>query len=193
MFSIRHVVAELVEITVSPWPRSTHAASAQVRCSRGVGSFIARCTARPTPAVHGAVPQQCRTSSPTVAAPSACGWRARCSHSPQQSTTRRPADEAQFFRVTHPFHPLFGKEFPLVYRRLTWGEDRVYYHDETGQLRRLPASWTSISAPGVFETLSAGRSHFRIQDLLQLVQLIVRQREVQPLQGAKRSRKASSK
>jgi hypothetical protein len=95
--------------------------------------------------------------------------------------------------VTHPFHPLFGKEFPLADRRLTWGEDRVYYHDETGQLRRLPASWTSIAAPSVFETLSAGRSHFRTQDLLQLVALIARQREVQPLQGRKRSGKASSK
>ena len=42
-----------------------------------------------------------------------------------------PRFEAQFLRVTHPFHPLLGKEFPLADRRLTWGEDRVYYHDET--------------------------------------------------------------
>lgn len=50
-----------------------------------------------------------------------------------------------------------------------------------------------MAAPSVFEALSAGRSHFRIQDLLQLVVLIARQREVQPLQEARRSRKASSK
>src|SRR5690348_17942799 len=97
----------------------------------------------------------------------------------EQSTTRNPLDVAQSFRVTHPFHPLYGQEFALVDRRLTWGEDRVYYHDETGALRRLPASWTSVSASSLFETISAGRSHFRIQDLLQLVALIATQREVQ--------------
>jgi hypothetical protein len=65
-----------------------------------------------------------------------------------------------------------------VDRRTTWGEDRVYYHDETGRLRRLPAAWTSVAALSPFEVLSAGRSHFRIEDLLQLVALIARQREV---------------
>ncbi len=64
-------------------------------------------------------------------------------------------------------------------RRTTWGEDRVYYHDEMGRLRRLPAAWTSVAALSPFEALSAGRSHFRIEDLLQLVTLIARQREVQ--------------
>jgi hypothetical protein len=66
-----------------------------------------------------------------------------------------------------------------VDRRTTWGEDRVYYHDETGRLRRLPAAWTSVAAASPFEVLSAGRSHFRLDDLLQLVTLIARQREVQ--------------
>ena len=64
-------------------------------------------------------------------------------------------------------------------RRTTWGEDRVYYHDETGRLSRLPAAWTSVAALSPFEVLSGGRSHFRIEDLLQLVALIARQREVQ--------------
>jgi hypothetical protein len=36
-------------------------------------------------------------------------------------------------------------------------------------VRRLPASWTSVVAPSVFETMAAGRSHFRTSDLLQLV------------------------
>jgi hypothetical protein len=36
-----------------------------------------------------------------------------------------------------------------------------------------------MAALSPFEVLSAGRSHFRIEDLLQLVTLIARQREVQ--------------
>jgi len=116
------------------------------------------------------------------------------SSSQQQSTTRNlPAGE-QSFRVTHPFHPLFGQEFAIADRRQTWGEDRVYFHDTAGSLRRLPASWTSISADNLFESVSAGRSHFRTTDLLLLVAMIARQREVQPVPGqAKRGRLASSK
>ncbi|MCB1873320.1 MAG: hypothetical protein KDI49_15190 [Gammaproteobacteria bacterium] len=47
--------------------------------------------------------------------------------SQKHSTARDTASEAQFFRVTHPFHPLLGREFTLVDRRTTWGEDRVYF------------------------------------------------------------------
>ena len=95
--------------------------------------------------------------------------------------------------MTHPFHPLFGKEFTLVDRRLTWGEDRVYYHDEKGQLKRMPATWTSVGATNLFVTISAGRAHFRTADLLQLSALIERQREVQPVTHLKRLRRPSSK
>jgi hypothetical protein len=42
--------------------------------------------------------------------------------------------------VTHPFHPLYGREFRLVDFRRAWGEDRVYFHTEHGELVRLPAS-----------------------------------------------------
>src|SRR3569833_547907 len=114
--------------------------------------------------------------------------------SQKQSTARDPQDRVEFFRVTHPFHPLFGREFSLVDLRNTWGEDRVYFHDATGELRRLPTAWTSVTTPSAFETVSAGRSHFRTTDLLQLAALIARQREVQPtVRRAKRPRTVSSK
>ncbi|MGH8200980.1 MAG: DUF5372 family protein [Steroidobacteraceae bacterium] len=95
--------------------------------------------------------------------------------------------------MTHPFHPLYGREFTLADRRLTGGEDRVYYYDEAGALRRLPASWTSIAAPSVFEVVSGGRAHFRVDDLLQLVALIARQREARPRVQRKSRRQPSSK
>jgi hypothetical protein len=59
-----------------------------------------------------------------------------------------------------------------VDRRTAWAEDRVYFHDEMGSLRRLPAAWTSIAAPDTFVVISAGRAHFRTSDLLQLATLI---------------------
>ena len=101
------------------------------------------------------------------------------------STTPDSIGGERFFRVTHPFHPWCGRTFELLERRTTWGEDRVYFHDEAGQLRRLPAAWTSAAVRSPFEVLAGGRSHFRVADLLQLVTLIARQR---PLQGAQASR-----
>ena len=95
--------------------------------------------------------------------------------------------------MIHPFHPLCGRELALVDRRNTWGEDRVYYHDETGRLRRLPAAWTSVAARSPFEVLSAGRSHFRFDDLLQLVALIARQREVQEGAASRKGKRPVSR
>jgi hypothetical protein len=62
--------------------------------------------------------------------------------------------------------------FALVDRRLTWGEDRVYYHDKAGELRRMPAQWTSMAVVDAFVQTSAGRSSLRVSDLLQLAALI---------------------
>jgi hypothetical protein len=103
-------------------------------------------------------------------------------------------DRTEFFRVTHPFHPLYGHEFGLVEWRTAWGEDRVYFIDETGKLRRLPAAWTSAAVADAFTIRSAGRSHFRVADLLQLVELIARQVEARrSARGAARTGKVSMK
>lgn len=68
-------------------------------------------------------------------------------------------------------------------RRNTWGEDRVYFHDDTGRLRRLPAAWTSVAAASPFEVMSAGSSPFRVEDLLQLAVLVGRQVEARQVPG----------
>jgi hypothetical protein len=66
--------------------------------------------------------------------------------------------------VTHVFHPLCGRELALVDQYLAWGEDRVCFHDDKGELRYLPTAWTSLASPDPFAQASAGRSHFRIED-----------------------------
>ena len=74
--------------------------------------------------------------------------------------------------MTHPFHPLFGREFDLLDYRNCWSEDRVFYVDETQQIRSLPACWTSAVADDPFVVVSGGRSHLRVTDLLELTDLI---------------------
>ena len=59
----------------------------------------------------------------------------------------------------------------MTYRH-NWGENRVYFHDEHGRLVSLPAAWTSVFSPDPFVVLSAGRSAFRVQDLLELARLL---------------------
>ena len=49
------------------------------------------------------------------------------------------------FRITHPFHPLRGAEHVLVTRKLTWGEDRVFYYDLDGKLKSLMANVTDVA------------------------------------------------
>jgi hypothetical protein len=78
----------------------------------------------------------------------------------------------QTFRVTHPFHPLYGREFTLLTFRLNWGEQRVYFHDDAGRLVALPAHWTSIFPADPFVLCAAGRSPFRLHELRELAQLL---------------------
>jgi hypothetical protein len=85
-----------------------------------------------------------------------------------QANAPEGGDEALRFRVTHPFHPLFGQLLELAAQAREWGEDRVYYRDPTGRMRFLPARWTSMSAPDPFVIISAGRAHFRVEDLVRL-------------------------
>ena len=53
-----------------------------------------------------------------------------------------------------------------------WGANRVYYHDGGGQLRSLPAAWTSVVAEDPVVTAGAGQSAFRVADLLALSRLL---------------------
>ena len=76
--------------------------------------------------------------------------------------------------MTHPFHPWHGREFELLDRRRAWGEDRVYFYDQGGALRRMPAEWTSAGTENLFVQVSAGRSYFRVADLLKLADLLER-------------------
>ena len=55
--------------------------------------------------------------------------------------------------------------------RQCWGEDRVFYVDEGEELRSLPARWTSFVAVDPVVVISAGRSMYRVADLLELAQL----------------------
>jgi hypothetical protein len=61
--------------------------------------------------------------------------------------------------------------------RQTWGEYRVFFYDEQGVLKALPASWTDAVTAVPFVALAAGRAHFRPADLLALASMLERLRD----------------
>ena len=77
-------------------------------------------------------------------------------------------------RVTHPFHPKFGQELDVIVRRCNWGEDRIFYREPAGNLASLPSRWTTVVPEDLFVVVAAGRSRFRVQDLVDLVALVGR-------------------
>ena len=75
-------------------------------------------------------------------------------------------------KVTHPFHPLFGKEFELVGFFNSWKKECVEFVDEAGSQFSLPLEWTDAAGIDPFVQFSRGRSHFRIEELLRLTDLV---------------------
>ena len=75
-------------------------------------------------------------------------------------------------RVTHRFHPLFGRELEFVKRKKNWACDLVYVYDQDGDLVTVPAVWTDMAAEDPFVVMSAGRTAFRTEDLLAAAELV---------------------
>jgi hypothetical protein len=69
--------------------------------------------------------------------------------------------------------PLLPIEFGVAEKRT---HDYVRHgttnHDERGELKSLPAAWTDVVEPDLFVVVTAGRSPFRVEDLLALADLL---------------------
>ena len=97
-------------------------------------------------------------------------------HWNEASTTPDSTGGPRMVRITHPFHPLCGREYRLITYRKNWGEDRLYFHNEEGRLVGIPVHWTDFFGLDAFQEVAAGRAHFRPEELLVLAQLIERLR-----------------
>ena len=86
----------------------------------------------------------------------------------ERSTARHQDTESRTFRVTHPFHPLFGRTIPLVEVRRNWSETTIFFRGASRSLMSIPAAWTTLCEADPFITLTEGRSAFRCEDLLAL-------------------------
>ena len=76
--------------------------------------------------------------------------------------------------MTHPFHPLSGREYEFVEHHQNWGEDRVCLRDGDGELFSLLAGWTDVAAVDPFTVIAAGRCPFTTDGLLAVADLVDR-------------------
>lgn len=90
----------------------------------------------------------------------------------KSSTTSKWDVEPRRFRVTHPFHPLYGREFEWETYHHNWGEPWVYYRDDQDRIVAIRCRWTSMVEPEPIVALAKGRSMFRVEDLLTLSRLV---------------------
>ncbi len=93
-------------------------------------------------------------------------------HSRTLSTTVDWNDSTGRFQITHPYHPLTGREFGLVTWRRNWSEDRVYFLDDDERLRSLPSQWTSLAPEDPAMAMGVESAHFRLAELLELATLL---------------------
>lgn len=57
-------------------------------------------------------------------------------------------------------------------QRQAYGEERVFFYDHEGRLRAVPLGWTNLGSPDPFVVIAAGRSFFRVADLLELARQV---------------------
>jgi hypothetical protein len=71
-------------------------------------------------------------------------------------------------RITHPFHPLSGKELACVGERYNRYGRRLLLRIDEIAVCSVPPQWTDLDAPDPEIILGEGRALFRVADLLEL-------------------------
>jgi hypothetical protein len=75
-------------------------------------------------------------------------------------------------RITHPFHPLSGKELACVGERYNRYGRRLLLRADDGNVCSVPPQWTDLIAPDPEIVIGGGRALFRVVDLLELTRLV---------------------
>jgi hypothetical protein len=91
---------------------------------------------------------------------------------PSRSTASQQDFSNKAFRIIHPYHPYRNIEFEIDSLRRIAYEYRVLFFNAKGRRSSVPLDWTDIGPKDPFVAVSAGRSLFRVEDLLGLVRLI---------------------
>jgi Family of unknown function (DUF5372) len=90
-------------------------------------------------------------------------------------------------RITHPFHPLSGKQFACVGERHNHYGKRLLLQVNDTSICSVPPQWTDLVAPDPEIVIGESRALFRVADLLELARLIDELRRREGLKVAERT------
>jgi len=76
--------------------------------------------------------------------------------------------------VTHPFHPLSGRQLICVGERYNRYGKRLLLRADDGGIFSVPPQWTDMFCPDPEVAMGRGRALFRVADLMALVDLVAR-------------------
>jgi hypothetical protein len=75
-------------------------------------------------------------------------------------------------RVTHPFHPLSGRQLACVAERHNRYGKRLLLQVDAETICSVPPQWTDTVVPDPEMAIGKRRSLFRVADLMELAQLV---------------------
>jgi hypothetical protein len=75
-------------------------------------------------------------------------------------------------RITHPFHPLSGREVACVGERYNRYGRRLLLRVDDVTVCSVPPQWTDLVAPDPEIVIGEYRALFRVPDLLELERLV---------------------
>ena len=105
--------------------------------------------------------------------------RSRCAHAGTMAIPSALAQErvlVQRLRVTHPFHPLSGRQLVCVGERYNRYGTRLLLRADGDEPWSVPRQWTDVVAPDPEIVFGRGRATLRLADLLELADLVTRLR-----------------
>lgn len=77
-------------------------------------------------------------------------------------------------RVTHPFHPLSGRQLVCVGERSNRYGTRLLLRVDEDRVCSVPRQWTDVLAPDPELVIGEGRALLRVADLMGLAELVAR-------------------
>jgi hypothetical protein len=75
-------------------------------------------------------------------------------------------------RITHPFHPLSGKQLACIGERYNRHGRRLLLQVDDATVHSVPPQWTDLVAPEPEMVIGEHRALFRMADLLELECLV---------------------
>ena len=74
--------------------------------------------------------------------------------------------------ITHPFHPLRGKQFAFLKSRCVRGVECVVLKGSESGTFAVPRDWTDLARPDMYRDADVSPRIFKLESLLSIVELL---------------------